>query len=178
MEFKDDFNLLDRLEDKDYKKAATTINSSEEKETFLDYLQTEQGYTKEEVEEVDQYMNENYGDYWNKQEVKVPSFWQRVRIWFLKLFYGYRDGEYERYKKRLEDEKHQTGLSRRQIRQRLREERQLSKETAELARIAAGRSRTKKGLSDKSKKALMTIAVVGGAVLVGYLVYKSFKKRR
>lgn len=55
------------------------------RDQFLEYLKKEQGYSKAETEEVDSYMRDNFGDAWNKQEIRTKpvkvSAWKQFKNW-------------------------------------------------------------------------------------------------
>jgi hypothetical protein len=57
---------------------------------FLNYLKKSEGYSQNEVSEVDAYMTNQFGESWTKQEVttKEPKLtnWQRAKKWFSELF--------------------------------------------------------------------------------------------
>jgi hypothetical protein len=171
--FDDDFDLTDRVE--------IPISSSEDKETFLDYMKDDQGYTEVEVEELDDYMSENYGKYWDLQEDKVKTRWERIKLWWLKWIFGYKDDEYERYKKEVKDEQKETGLSRRKIRERRARDRHFARsqrmESRREAKKAAGGSGKKFTLTDKQRKALIIGAGVIAGVAVIYMITKNKRRR-
>ena len=171
--FDDDFDLLDRIE--------IPIKSSKEKDTFLEYMEEDQGYTKPEVEELDEYMTSQYGEYWSFEKEEPKSRWERFKERITRWFYGYNESEYERYKKSKAEERKpefivEESPLRKQRRSRRVEMRMERKEARQKMREDRRSENPKRKMSPKMKKALIIGVAVVGAAAVVYLIAKKRKR--
>ena len=170
-------------------------DSSKEKDTFLSYMEEDQGYTKDEVDELDKFMTDKFGADWKQQSVKHDSRWERFKKWWFRVFKGYQDSEYERYKKRKIAYKGQKGFDRQRIRKQKRETRYEARKKRRESRAKLRNVETKgtlnpvtgvatitpkkkpTKLSPKMKKMLIMGAVGIVAGVAVYAILKNRKKR-
>jgi hypothetical protein len=138
---------------------------------------TENGCSDKEIEDIGKYMGDIDAGYGSYNEPKKLTRLLRLKVWFVKKFYGYSDDEYKRYKDKIDFENNHYGLNVAEI-PLLQNQKQKTTNRGFNIQLEEVIPKPKSGISLRNKKIITYAAVLVGGLFLSYLINKIIKYKK